>query len=96
MMDGQTTLRKAKSARGTLHLSTEGIPLGKDGKPLDPPLLLIAEIVGMNLLGVKERRLQEMIDQGVLWAQKATVEQQVALIRAGRIESKQITFKGNK
>jgi hypothetical protein len=80
--------------RGTLRFSTEGIPLGEDGHPLDPPLLLVAEIVAMNLLGVKERRLQEMIDQGVLPAKKATAEQQATLIRSGRIEGKQITFKG--
>jgi hypothetical protein len=94
MTNGKTAPQKAKPPRGTLRLSDEGIPCGEDGNPLDPPLLLIAEIAGMNLLGVKERRLQEMIEQGVLPAQKATAEQQAALIRSGRIEGKQITFKG--
>ena len=83
-----------KKKRGTLRFSDDGTPLGEDGQPLDPPLLLVAEIAAMNLLGVKERRLQEMIDQGVLPAQKATADQQAALIRKRRLEGKQITFKG--
>jgi hypothetical protein len=90
----KTASQKAKPARGTLRLNDAGVLLDEEGRPLDPPLLLVDEIATMNLLGVKKRRLQEMIDQGVLPAQKATAAQQAALIRSGRIEGKQITFKG--
>jgi len=86
--------KKEKPARGTLHFSEEGTPLDENGNPLDPPLLLVGEIDRMNLLGVRKRRLLEMIEQEVLPARKATPEQEAALIRGRRIQSKQITFKG--
>jgi hypothetical protein len=94
MTNGKNAQQKAKPPRGALRLSEDGLPLGEDGTVLDPPLLLLAEIAAWNLLGVRERRLQEMVDQGVLPAQKATPDQQAALIRSRRIEGKQITFKG--
>jgi hypothetical protein len=93
MMNSKIGPKKAKP-RGTLRFSETGVPLDENGHPLDPPLLLVDEIATMNLLGVQKRRLQEMIDQGVLPAQKATADQQAALIRNRRIEGKQITFKG--
>ena len=48
----------------------------------------------MNRLGVQKRRVQEMIEQEVLPAKKATPDQEAALIRSRRIQGKQITFKG--
>ncbi len=94
MTKSRTAPKKEKVARGTLRFSEEGIPLDENGNPLDPPLLLVDEIVRMNLLGVKTRRVQEMIEQEVLPAKKATPEQEAALIRSRRIQGKQITFKG--
>jgi hypothetical protein len=79
---------------GRIHVNDEGLPLGEDGNILDPPLLLIAEIAAKNLLGVKQRRIQKMVEQGLLPAHKATTEQQAILIRTGRLTSQQITFKG--
>jgi hypothetical protein len=86
--------RRVKPPCGRLQVSDEGLPLGEDGRILDPPLLLIAEIAAKNLLGVRQRRIQKMVEQGLLAAHKATAEQQATLIRTGRLKGKQITFKG--
>jgi len=90
----RTAAKKEKPTRGTLYFSEEGTPLDENGNPLDPPLLLVGEIDRMNLLGVRKRRLLEMIEQEVLPASKATPEQEAALIRGRRLQGKQITFKG--
>lgn len=63
------------------------------GHPLEPPLLLVSDIVRMKLLGkAKTRRVQEMITQGVLPARKATREEELSLLRNNRVRS--ITVKG--
>ena len=63
------------------------------GNPLEPPLLLVTDIVRMKLLGrVKARRVQEMIVQGILPARKASMEEELSLLRNARVRS--ITVKG--
>jgi hypothetical protein len=94
MVRNRTAPQAEKPDQGILHFSEEGIPLDENGNLLDPPLLLVGEIDRMNLLGVRKRRLLEMIEQKVLSAKKATPEQEAALIRSRRIQGKQITYKG--
>lgn len=70
-----------------------GVVLDEHGQPLEPPLLLVADIVRMRLLGkAKTRRVQEMIAQGVLPARKASKEEELSLLRNNRVRS--ITVKG--
>ena len=67
--------------------------LDEHGQPFEPPLLLVADIVRMKLLGhAKTRRIQEMIVQGVLPARKASKEEELSLLRNNRVRS--ITVKG--
>jgi len=71
----------------------EGVLLDEHGKLLDPPLLLVSDIVRMKLLEkAKTRRVQEMIEQGVLPARKATREEELTLLRNNRVRS--LTVKG--
>ena len=71
----------------------EASPLDERGQPLEPPFLLVADIVRMKLLeGVKIRRVQQMIEEGVLPAKKATREEELSLLRNGRVRS--LTVKG--
>ncbi len=69
------------------------VPRDEHGAPLEPPLLLVADIVRMKLLkGVKVRRVQQMIEEGILPARKATREEELALLRNSRVRS--LTVKG--
>ena len=69
------------------------ILLDERGQPLEPPFLLVADVVRMKLLeGVKIRRVQQMIEEGVLPAKKATKEEELALLKNGRVRS--LTVKG--
>jgi hypothetical protein len=71
----------------------EIILLDERGHPLEPPFLLVTDVVRMKLLeGVKVRRVQQMIEEGVLPAKKATKEEELALLRNGRVRS--LTVKG--
>jgi hypothetical protein len=69
------------------------IPRDEHGHPLDPPLLLVTDIVRMKLLkGVKARRVQQMIEEGVLPARKATKGEELTLLKNGRARS--LTVRG--
>lgn len=70
----------------------EAVPCDEDGAPLDPPYYLVKDIVRMKLLGVKERRVQEMIEMQGLPARKATREEELVLLRTNRVRT--ITARG--
>jgi hypothetical protein len=88
----KTAAAQGKSPRGKLLLTDGGIPLDEYGSPLDPPFLLVDDIVRMNLLGVKTRRVQAMVEQEILPARKASREEEATLHRNGRLKG--ITVKG--
>lgn len=71
----------------------------EDGQALAPPYFLVSDIAKRKLLptangkgAISERRIQEMIKAGTLPAFKATFEQEISLLKNGRV--RRITDKG--